>query len=96
MRIEVTKKDIENGVPCNSEQCAISQALMRHFKTNVVCTHVDGDHVEITVDGYSYYLLSCSKSIINFINIFDDSLEYSVLKVDTGLKPFSFEIKKFS
>jgi hypothetical protein len=39
MKIKITEKDIKNGNPCDSEACAVSLALSRHFKTNAVSIH---------------------------------------------------------
>ena len=40
MKIEITEQDIKNGNPCDSEACAVSQALRRYFKTNAVYTSI--------------------------------------------------------
>jgi hypothetical protein len=33
MKIKVTKQDIQSGEACDSEGCAVSQALSRYFNT---------------------------------------------------------------
>ena len=40
MKIEKIKEDVKYGVHFDSEECAISLALMREFNTNLVETSI--------------------------------------------------------
>jgi len=65
IKIKVTQADIDKGWPCNSCECAISQAARREHpeakdvKTGFTYFHIDDKHFEI------------SKSAQRFINAFD-------------------------
>ena len=47
MKIKVTNEDIKTGEPCNSQMCAISMSLKRHFKTDDTSTDCDFDSNKI-------------------------------------------------
>jgi len=99
MKIKVTKQDIQSGEAGNSQECAISLALQRHFKTNN--TYVDGgfdrDEPILKVDDKE---LRVSKKDIykvgSFIDLFDDYILYddgSFRGDETCIpQPFEFEI----
>ena len=99
MKIKVTKQDIQLGEAGNSQECAISLALQRHFKTNN--TYVDGgfdrDEPILKVDDKE---LRVSKKDIykvgSFIDLFDDYILYddgSFRGDETCIpQPFEFEI----
>ena len=100
MKIKVTRSDIQRGEAGNSNECAISLALQRHFKTNN--TYVDGafdqDQPIIKVDDKQLKIRD--KDIYNvstFIDLFDD---YVINGDDVSIdetcipQPFEFEVKE--
>jgi len=98
MKIKVTRSDIQQGEAGNSNECAISLALQRHFKTN--CAYVDGgfdrDEPILKVDDKE--LRVSEKDIYNvstFIDLFDDYVYNEDVIIDETCipQPFEFEIK---
>jgi len=97
MKIKVTKQDIQSGEAGNSQECAISLALQRHFKTNntYVCGAFDQDAPIIKVDDKQ--LRVSEKDIYKvgrFIDLFDDYVfdEDVVIDKDCIPQPFEFEV----
>jgi hypothetical protein len=97
MKIKVTRADIQRGEPGNSEECAISLALQRHFKTNntFVSGAVDQDEPVVKVDDKQ--LRVCEKDVYNvstFIDLFDDYVLNEDVVIDETCipRPFEFEI----
>ena len=103
MKINVTKQDIKEGIPDNCNECAISVALKRHFKTSDVHVGYDVDKQKpsIEVNGKKYNIKKSDKSVVgDFIDKFDNYVDFKYLLedgfvVDNNLipKPFEFEIK---
>ena len=92
MKIEITEQDIKNGNPCDSEACAVSQALSRHFKTNAVSTSVSKNGVDIRVNDQVYFVdENDRKKVINFIFDFDN-LDFEHNAVPP--KPITFELNQ--
>ena len=92
MKIKITKDDIKNGTPCDSEACAVSQALSRHFKTNVVSTSVSKNGVDIRVNDQPYFVdQNDRKKVIDFIFDFDN-LDFKDNAVPP--KPITFELNQ--
>ena len=98
MKIKVTRADIQQGEAGNSQECAISLALQRHFKTNN--TYVSGsswdDAPVIKVDDKQ--LKVSEKDVYNvstFIDLFDDYVYNEDVIIDETCipRPFEFEIK---
>ena len=98
MKIKVTRQDIQQGEAGNSQECAISLALQRHFKTNN--TYVSGsswdDAPVIKVDDKQ--LKVSEKDVYNvstFIDLFDDYVYNEDVIIDETCipRPFEFEIK---
>ena len=100
MKIKVTRADIQQGEAGNSQECAISLALQRHFKTNntYVCGAFDQDAPIIKVDDKQ--LKVSEKDIYNvgaFIDLFDD---YVINGDDVSIdetcipQPFEFELRE--
>lgn len=53
IKIKVTQADIDQGLRCNPNKCAISQAAQREYPEMTVCTgfsyfHLDEKHFEIS------------------------------------------------
>ena len=104
MKINVTKEDINKGIPDNCNECAISVALKRHFKTSDVHTGYDvvKQKPSIEVNGKKYNIKESDESFVgDFIDKFDNYVDFKYLLddgfvVDKDLipKPFSFEIIK--
>ena len=104
MKINVTKQDIKEGIPDNCNECAISVALKRHFKTSDVHTGFDivKQKPSIEVNGKKYNINKLYENIVgDFIDKFDNYVDYKYLLddgfiVDNNLipKPFSFEIEE--
>ena len=98
MKIKVTRADIQKGEAGNSEECAISLALQRHFKTN--CAYVSGaiDQDEPILKVDDKQLKINEKDIYNvstFIDLFDDYVYNEDVIIDETCipRPFEFEIK---
>jgi len=97
MKIKITKDDIENGTPCDNEACAVSQALMREFNTDMVTTYlkikniVDDKQTKVIIyvndKPYSVNEQDREK-VVKFVNQFDN-LGFGIGKAP---KPISFEI----
>jgi len=102
MKINVTKEDIKKGIPDDCQECAISQALKRHFKTSDVHTGYDvkKEKTLIEVEGKKLKIKKSDDKIVgDFIDKFDNYVDFKYLLddgfiVDKDLipKPFSFEI----
>lgn len=97
MKIKVTRADIQQGEAGNSQECAISLALQRHFNTNdtYVCGAVDQDEPIIKVDDKQFRV--SEKDIYNvttFIDLFDDYVFNEDVVIDETCipRPFEFEI----
>ena len=85
---EITQQDIDEGVFCNSEQCALAQALWRMFPGCVV--HVlDIAQVSRKGDHGDYADIHFSDEIFQWINDFDNELPVNPigLRVDKGEDP---------
>ena len=101
MKIKITRADIQNGEAGNSQECAISLALQRHFKTNN--TYVSGgfsdlDMPTLKVDNID--LKVCKKDIDKvgqFINLFDDYVFNEDVVIDKACipQPFEFEVNQY-
>mgnify|MGYP003645660284 FL=1 len=46
MKVNVSWKDINNGIPNDQENCAVACALMRKFKTTDVSIYYDGHYCD--------------------------------------------------
>jgi hypothetical protein len=80
MRVEITKEDIDNGIPCNNFSCPIALALKRYYPDKVISV----GKLWITIEGVYHKMRYYKNSPIvrKFINDFDD---------DIPVEPFSFE-----
>ena len=100
MKIKVTRSDIQRGEAGNSNECAISLALQRHFKTNN--TFVDGafdqDQPIIKVDDKQLKIKDKDiYKVGSFIDLFDDYvINGDDVSVDETCipQPFEFELKE--
>jgi len=99
MKIKMIKEDVKNGVPCDSEACAISQALMREFNTNKVNAYLkiknivndEETKVVIYVDDQPCFVDEQDREkVVKFVNQFDN-LGFGIGKAQ---KPISFEINQ--
>jgi hypothetical protein len=92
MKIEITEQDIKNGNPCDSQECAVSQALSRHFNTNAVYTSLRKGKVDIRVNEQVYFVnKKDNEKVIKFIYDFDN-LDFKDNAVPP--KPITFELKQ--
>jgi hypothetical protein len=100
MKIKVTRADIQKGEAGNSQECAISLALQRHFKTNN--TYVDGafdqDQPILKVDDKQLKIKDKDiYKVGSFIDLFDD---YVINGDDVSIdetcipQPFEFELRE--
>ena len=90
-KINVTKKDIENGKPAQPHACPISQSLKRILKAKNVFTEIGFEGIWIDVDGVIYGVNDKDIDYVEtFIENFDNHLEYKYKPP----KPISFEIIK--
>jgi len=91
MKIKITKQDIKNGNPCDSEACAVSQALSRHFNTHAVYTSIRKNGVDIRINEQPYFVdKNDHEKVVNFILAFDN-LNFGVGKLP---KPISFKLNQ--
>ena len=92
MKIKMIKEDVKKGVPCDSEACAISQALMREFNTNQVETSIKGTDINIRVNDQPYFIKSVDiDKVKRFIWDFDN-LDF----IDDAVppQPITFELNQ--
>jgi len=104
IKIKVLKEDIKKGIPDDCQECAISQALKRHFKTSDVCTSYNlvKEKTFIEVNGKIFKVKKSDDKIVgDFIDKFDNYIDFKYLLddgfvVDNNLipKPFEFEIMR--
>ena len=104
IKIKVLKEDIKKGIPDDCQECAISQALKRHFNTNDVCTSYNlvKEKTFIEVNGKIFKVKKSDDKIVgDFIDKFDNYVDFKYLLddgfvVDNNLipKPFEFEIMR--
>jgi len=91
MKIEITEQDIKNGNPCDSEACAVSQALSRYFKTHAVTTSISKGGVDIRINEQPYFVdKNDHEKVVDFICAFDN-LDFGVGKAP---KPISFKLNQ--
>ena len=100
MKIKVTRADIQKGEAGNSEECAISLALQRHFKTNVAYVSGGFDLDEPILKADNIDLKVCKKDIDKvgkFIDLFDDYVFNEDVVIDETCipRPFEFEVNQY-
>ena len=87
MKINITKKDIEQGQPENIKCCPIALALKRTFKTDMVEVTKDDatNQVILHIDDNEYDkdYVSNFNDIVSFVNEYDHG---------QAVEPFTFEI----
>ena len=87
MKIQVTNEDIKKGEPGNCDNCAISQALKRYFKTEETYTEIDDDtgNVLLTVNDKKYQVdeKTCMSTT-------DDDVKYFISDFDALIDPYSY------
>jgi hypothetical protein len=81
MRIYVTKKDIELGVPRSIEECPISLAIKRRFKGSVAVSTYS--HVAYVHNNMKYRRFTLPNKATIFVNAFDGG---------KSVKPFRFTL----
>jgi hypothetical protein len=92
MKIEITEQDIKNGNPCDSEGCAVSQALIRYFNTYVVSTSIKKWKVFITINDQPYFVdKKDNQKVVDFIYAFDN-LDFQDNAVPP--KPITFKLNQ--
>lgn len=92
MEIKITEEDIKNGNPCDSEACAVSQALSRHFNTYAVSTSISKTKVVIQVNDQHYFVdKKDNEKVIDFIYDFDN-LDFEDNAVPP--KPITFKLNQ--
>ena len=93
-KINVNEEDINNGMPGDCHNCAISQALKRYFKTPQTCTEIDGGDVVLKVNDKKYEVNHMHESdVLDFIHDFDNYANDDFNNLDPEeLKPITFEI----
>jgi hypothetical protein len=87
MKIEVTQKDIDKGIPRDAAKCPIAKALQRQCpkrgrKWLVNCAEAEAMNKKDPVDSIDYPL---PKKCMRFIDDFDK---------ERTVKPFTFELKE--
>jgi hypothetical protein len=99
MKIKITKDDIKNGTPCDNEACAVSQALMREFNTDMVTTYLKIKNIVndketkviIYVNDQPYFVNEQDREkVVKFVNQFDN-LGFGIGKAP---KPITFELNQ--
>ena len=97
MKIEVTQKDIDMGVPENCNKCPIAMSLKRHLKSDDIKVVVGGTQFEETDKNVIYFEINKTRYYSNsfakmkyairlFVNDFD---KWGLTK---NIKPFSFDL----
>ena len=95
MKVNVSQKDIDNGVSGDGRECAIALAVRRAFKTDDVKVYVDWEDCGKENDRQFMWFLIKDKDyhekyidkydhVLNFIDWFDNSID--------GCEPFKFNI----
>ena len=93
MKVNVSLKDINNGVSGDGRECAVALAVRRAFKTTdvlVAVEHEDEDnekYMSIRIDDtedYGEKYIDKYDHILNFLDWFDNNLD--------GCEPFKFNI----
>ena len=85
--IEVTQEDINNGVPCDCNKCAIALALKREYKTDDVEVSVPEDYVSLCVGKNELNLrYDMDSKVSEFIYLFD------TYGNDNVAEPFTLEV----
>ena len=103
MKINVSQKDIDNGISCDDNKCPIALAVKRAFKIGVDTDEVavyynnfsgnedDSNIIKLRIEvdnkNYSYSHIDKIEHLDNFIYWFDND----ILGED-GAKPFKFNI----
>ena len=90
MKIKIIDNDIKKGTPDDCNNCAISQALKRYFKTPRTCTEVDGGDIVLTVNNKKYTVGQKYESdVLDFIFDFDKTMYDCIYDLP---EPIEFEI----
>lgn len=91
VKVEVTQKDIKNGIPQDCGYCPIALAVNRTFpKLNKI--YVDSAEAYAEMDERIVVVSKTSKSCRKFIEKFDEFDELAC-EFQKKVKPFSFVIK---
>ena len=89
--INVNEEDINNGMPGDCHNCAISQALKRYFKTPQTCTEIEEGDIVLKVNNKKYQVNHMHESdVLDFIFDFDQEDGWS------DIKPITFEIMEIT
>ena len=87
MKINITKKDIEQGQPENIKCCPIALALKRTFKTDMVEVKKNDENNEVILqvddNEYDKDYVSNYNDIFYFVDSYDDGGQ---------VEPFTFKI----
>jgi len=94
MKIKIIDNDIKKGTPDDCNNCAISQALKRYFKTPRTCTEVDGGDIVLTVNNKKYMVgQKYENDVLDFIFDFDKAMYDCIYDCIYDLpEPIEFEI----
>ena len=72
--IDVTQDDINNGVKCNNNECAIARALKREYKTNDVSVVVyNSQSTPQLIVNKKKLKYNHERDILDFIDCFDNT-----------------------
>lgn len=97
MKIEITEKDINQGIGGDCNHCAIAIALKRHYNTfDVYVGLPEGEATVIQVNKKVFKINEEHRETVDeFIIDFDNFRDYKNLGMETFKpKPFSFEIEE--
>lgn len=84
MRVVVTQKDIENGVPDRNMECPIALSLRRRLHSEDVRVYQSKFSISYLIDDvWATDVFELPSKAMNFIERFDDHQK---------VKPFTFEI----
>ena len=97
MKIEITEKDINQGIGGDCNHCAVAIALKRYFNTyDVYVGCPEGEQTTIQINKKIIKITEEYQKIVDeFIDDFDNYGDYK--SVGIGIpkpKPFSFEIEE--
>ncbi len=95
-KVEVTREDIDKGIPEDCNHSAVALALKRKYKTDTVFVTIPDDYVLLTVNGEELNIRSNHENdILDFIDVFDKQYNFTTTEEEYDRqkpKPFNFEV----
>ena len=86
--INITQDDIDKGVQCDSNKCAIALALKREYKTNDVKVCADNYPILIVNKNDLNISFKMDNDVLDFIDCYDNMDDMDI----PSPKPFTLEV----